>query len=237
MPNPNQSLVLIAEDDLKTSNLLSVYLKREGFETVAAYDGRCALEVYTARRPQFIILDVMLPQMDGWEVCREIRRNSDVPMLFLTARDEESDRLLGLGLGADDYVVKPFSPKEVVARVKGIMRRTVRSLRPKSGRLTSGPLVLDLEKRLITLHGAILSLTPTEYTLLATLMAAPGRAFTRDELLSRLYPRGEAVVGRVVDVHIGKLRAKIERDPAAPEYIVTARGIGYRFAPRQEGST
>lgn len=234
--SPRPTTILIAEDDPKTSQLLSVYLAREGFEVRTAYDGASALAEFRSSRPDFVILDVMLPLVDGWEVCRQIRRDSETPILFLTARDEESDRLLGLGLGADDYVVKPFSPKEVVARVKGIFRRTDRSGPQSSASLRHGPLEVDLDRRRVKLGDDSIALTPLEYALLTTLMAAPGRVFLRDELISRLYPRGEVVIDRVIDVHIGKLRQKIEVDPTQPRMILTVRGVGYHFADQhQEG--
>jgi DNA-binding response OmpR family regulator len=222
--------ILIVEDDHKTASLISLYLEREGFKTIAAHDGEAALKLAERHEPIFIILDLMLPKIDGWEVCRALRRSSDVPILILTAREEEMDRVLGLSLGADDYVVKPFSPRELVARVKAILRRT-RSASRQEGRLLSfGPLVLDLDKRRVTIKQRPVSLTRFEYNLLAALMAAPGRVFSREELLTSLYPRGEAVIDRVIDVHIGKLRQKIEDDISNPRYILTVRGLGYRFA-------
>jgi DNA-binding response OmpR family regulator len=218
------------EDDRKTASLVALYLEREGFKTVAAHDGHQALELARRHDPVFVVLDLMLPTMDGWEVCRTIRRSSDVPILILTAREEEMDRVLGLSLGADDYVVKPFSPRELVARVKAILRRA-RSAPIKEERLLSfGPLVMDLQKRRVTLNNRPISLTRFEYNLLATFMAAPGKIFSREELLTCLYPSGEAVIDRVIDVHIGKLRQKIEDDVSTPRYILTVRGLGYRFA-------
>lgn len=238
MTATNMPLILLAEDDLKTSNLLTVYLEREGYQTIAAYDGQQAIDQHRRRSPDFVVLDVMLPLKDGWEVCREIRQHSEVPVLFLTARDDETDRLLGLGLGADDYVLKPFSPREVVARIKGILRRTrVATIPANSSEILShGALVLDIAKRRVSLHGASVELTPIEYTLLLTLMSTPGRVFQRDEIIARLYPRGELVVDRVVDVHVGKLRQKIEVNPAEPKFIITIRGTGYRFADRYSES-
>ncbi len=223
--------ILIAEDDKKTASLVALYLEREGFQTIVAYDGRQALELARRHGPIFVILDLMLPLLDGWEVCRELRRSSDVPILILSAREEEIDRVSGLTLGADDYVVKPFSPRELVARVKAILRRG-RLGRPDDEQVLShGDLVLDPEKRKVTLGGHPIPLTPHEFNLLRTLMAAPGKVFTRDELLTRLYPREDVVVvDRVVDVHIGKLRQKIEKEPSNPAHILTVRGIGYQFA-------
>jgi DNA-binding response OmpR family regulator len=223
--------ILIVEDDKKTASLVSLYLEREGFKTIVAHDGRRGLELAKRYSPEFVILDLMLPKLDGWEVCRQLRQFSDVPIIMLTAREEEVDRISGLTLGADDYVVKPFSPRELVARVKAILRRG--RLFPVQNKrvLSCKGLVLDLEKRKVTLGGRAVQLTPHEYALLQALMAAPGRIFTRDELLNRLYPAGEAIViERVIDVHIGKLRQKIEDNPSTPRYILTARGIGYHFA-------
>jgi DNA-binding response OmpR family regulator len=221
--------ILIVEDDKKTASLVELYLQREGFDTVIAYDGQQALELIQRRRPIFVILDLMLPVVDGWEVCREIRRSSEVPILMLTARGEEVDLVSGLTLGADDYMVKPFSPRELVARVKAILRRgRFRAVRRES-RLSNQGLVLDLDKRKVTLRNRPIMLTPHEYNLLKALMVAPGRVFTRDELLDHLYPEGEAVVDRVIDVHIGKLRQKIEEDPSNPRFILTVRGVGYQF--------
>jgi len=224
------SPILIAEDDRKTASLVALYLEREGFKTISAYDGRQALELAKRHKPGFVILDLMLPKIDGIEVCRQLRSQSHVPILMLTAKDEELDRVLGFSLGADDYVVKPFSPRELVARVKAILRRVSPETSKAKGLLAYGRLALDPEKRRVTLNGHPVSLTLSEYKLLHALMAAAGRVFSREELLNRLYPRGEAVIDRVVDVHIGKLRQKIEKDPAKPSYIVTVRGIGYQFA-------
>jgi DNA-binding response OmpR family regulator len=168
--------------------------------------------------------------VDGWEVCRELRRVSDVPILMLTARDEELDRIVGLSLGADDYVVKPFSPRELVARVKAILRRTRLHPWRDTPQLAHKDLLLDRARRKVTLGGQAVALTPAEYTLLQALMAAPGRVFSRQELLDHLYPGGDSVIDRVVDVHVGKLRQKIEADAARPYYILTVRGVGYQFA-------
>lgn len=223
--------ILIAEDDKKTASLVALYLEREGFRTIVAYDGQQALELAQRYSPIFVILDLMLPLLDGWEVCRQLRRSSDVPILILSARQEEIDRASGLTLGADDYVVKPFSPRELVARVKAILRRGRLGRTDQEQVLSYGDLALDPGKRKVTLRGNPVSLTPHEFNLLRTLMAVPGKVFTRDELLTKLYPREDVVViDRVVDVHIGKLRQKIEEDPTNPRYILTVRGVGYQFA-------
>jgi len=226
--------ILIVEDDKKTASLIKLYLEREGFQTAIAYDGRQALELAERYRPIFVILDLMLPLLDGWEVCRRLRQSSDVPILMLTARGEEVDRVSGLTLGADDYVVKPFSPRELVARVKAILRRGRPEAADHEKVFSFEDLTLDLEKHKVTLQGRPILLTPHEFKLLQTLMSAPGKVFVRKELLDRLYPRNEAtVIDRVVDVHMGKLRQKIEKDPSNPRYILTVRGIGYQFAERK----
>jgi len=229
MVSPLPGPIVIVEDDKKTASLVALYLEREGFQTVVASDGLQALELVKRHKPAFVILDLMLPRLDGWEVCRQIRRTSNIPILMLTARGEEIDRVSGLTLGADDYLAKPFSPRELVARVKAILRRALPDTAQGKNFLSHENLVIDLEKRRVSLRGRPLSLTPHEYKLLQTLMAVPGRVFTRAELLDKLYPAGEAVIDRVIDVHIGKLREKIKEDPANPRWILTVRGIGYQF--------
>ncbi|APG29150.1 DNA-binding response regulator [Syntrophotalea acetylenivorans] len=232
MPGP----ILIVEDDRNTAALVTTYLEREGFTTLKVHDGAQALETAQKEKPGFVILDVMLPGMDGWEICRELRKVSDVPILMLTAREEEIDRVLGLSLGADDYVVKPFSPRELVERVKAILRRMRPAAPPKTdvpNVLIHDGLTLDLEKHRVTVDDQPVTLTAVEYKLLYALMRSPGRVLSREELLNRLYDHGEAVIDRVVDVHIGKLRQKIADDPNAPRYIHTVRGFGYRFADEE----
>jgi len=226
----NQGTVLIVEDDRNTAALVAAYLEREGFSTVVVHDGGLAIQAAGECNPVFVILDVMLPNMDGWEICRSLRKGSDVPVLMLTAREEEIDRVAGLAMGADDYVVKPFSPRELVERVKAILRRSRPStLRPATV-LSFDGLELDPEKHKVTLDGRPVTLTSSEYKILHALMSSPGRAFSREELLNRCYRHGEAVIDRVIDVHIGKLRQKIEDDPAVPRFILTVRGHGYRFS-------
>jgi len=220
--------VLIVEDDANTAALVATYLQREGFATLVAGDGREALALARSKAPGFVILDVMLPQVDGWEICRRLRQESSVPILMLTAREEEIDRVLGLSLGADDYVVKPFSPRELVERVKAILRR-VRPLAPQAKLLEHGGLRLDPERHEVTLDGQRVELTAAEFKLLEVLLRTPGRLFSREQLLERFYPDGETVIDRVVDVHIGKLRQKLGDDPAAPRFIETVRGFGYRL--------
>ena len=228
--------VLIIEDEQKISDIVTMYLQREGFKTKVADTGEKALHLI--HEPfDLIVLDLMLPDIQGEELCKIIRERSDAPIIMLTAKSGEEDRIRGLGIGADDYVVKPFSPRELVARVKAILRRgRFQTVKDKTF-LSSEGLVLDQEKHEATLYGRLVDLTPHEFNLLHTLMAFPGKAFTRDELLTHLYPRHEAnVIDRVVDVHIGKLRQKIEKDPSDPKYILTERGVGYRFADSPDDS-
>lgn len=226
--------ILIVEDDPNTAALVATYLQREGFDTLMAHDGMRALAMAKERSPLLVILDVMLPKVDGWEICRRLRQRSDVPILMLTAREEEIDRVLGLSLGADDYVVKPFSPRELVERVKAILRRARPGQLPGNRHLDHGGLVMDLEKHKVTVDGRAVALTVSEYKLLHALMRAPGRVFSRDELLQHFYQHGEVVVDRVIDVHIGKLRQKIEVNPAKPRHILTVRGFGYRMADESD---
>jgi DNA-binding response OmpR family regulator len=223
--------VLIIEDDRNTANLIAVYLKREGFRALTSADGEAGLELALEQRPDLVILDLMLPKLDGWEICRRLRQASEVPVIMLTARAEEVDRVAGLTVGADDYVVKPFSPRELMARVRAVLRRAPLPDPGRKARLSHADVVLDLDKRQLRVAGRPVALTPHEYAILKALMSAPGRIFTRDELIRHIYPRAEAVViDRVVDVHIGKLRQKIEPDASAPKRILTVRGVGYRFA-------
>ena len=226
--------VLIVEDDRNTAALVATYLEREGFLTVVVHDGGRAIQAAADCNPVFVILDVMLPNIDGWEICRTLRKVSEVPVLMLTAREEEADRVAGLAMGADDYVVKPFSPRELVERVKAILRRS----RPVSTRqaavISFDGLEIDPEKHSVTRDGRPVALTASEYKILLALMSFPGKAFSREELLSHCYQNSDAVIDRVVDVHIGKLRHKIEDDPAQPRLIVTVRGHGYRFSEDDE---
>jgi len=226
----SKKTILIAEDDDTTASLIAAYLERENFAPVIAADGETCLREFQAKSPILVILDIMLPGIDGWDLCRTIRKSSDVPIIMLTARIEEIDRVAGLAMGADDYVVKPFSIRELVERVKAILRRTrPTSPLPVPEVLSYGSLRLDPVRRTVTRDGEPLSLTALEFTLLNTFMAAPGRAFSREELLDLCYQGDIEVVDRVIDVHVSKLRQKIETTPSAPRYILTVRGFGYRF--------
>lgn len=221
--------ILVAEDDPHISSLVKAYLEREGFSVLIAADGEEALRLAKKEQPAIIVLDLMLPEVDGWEVCRRLREKSEVPILILSARGEEVDRLVGFGIGADDYVVKPFSPRELTERVKAILRRTRSGRDQNSAPLEIHGLLLDPKKRKVTLRGEALALTETEFRLLHLLMNHPGHVFSRSALLDHLNPRGEMVVERTVDVHVGNLRQKLGESSRQPGYIETVRGVGYRF--------
>jgi two-component system alkaline phosphatase synthesis response regulator PhoP len=220
--------VLIVDDERKLVQGLVAYFRDAGFETLTAYNGRTALEVARREQPDLIVLDLMLPEIDGLEVCRQLRRTSSVPIIMLTARVEETDRLIGLELGADDYIVKPFSPREVVARTRAVLRRTHGALEPVA-ELRGGAVVLNLDRRSVQVSGQLVELTPTEFELLAALMRNAGRPLSRSQLLDAT--QGDAYAGyeRTIDAHIKNLRRKLEADPANPTHILTVFGFGYKF--------
>ena len=220
--------VLIVEDEPKIADLLRDYMQQSHYATHVIDNGDAVDDWVRNNNPDIVLLDLMLPGKDGLAVCRELRSHTDVPIIMVTARVEEIDRLLGLELGADDYVCKPFSPREVVARVRAVLRR-IEMARTDPEAANRG-LTIDEEKFSATIDGQVLDLTPVEFRLLALLASQSGRVFSRDTLLGHLYQHGETVIDRVIDVHIGKLRQKIEPDPAEPSLILTVRGIGYRFA-------
>jgi DNA-binding response OmpR family regulator len=221
--------ILVVDDEPKIVHVLRGYLESAGFQVAAAYDGSEALAAFRHEKPDLIILDLMLPAVDGLDVARAIRRESDVPLIMLTARVDEADRLIGLELGADDYVTKPFSPREVVARVRAVLRR-VGGPEATSQSLAVGEVTVDLDKRQASVAGRAVELTPTEFDLLATLMESPGRVFSRMQLLDKV--QGYAYEGyeRTIDAHVKNLRQKIEPDPRRPLYILTVYGLGYKFA-------
>jgi DNA-binding response OmpR family regulator len=220
--------ILVVDDELKIVRLVRAYLEGTGFRVVVAYDGQEALAVFRHEQPDLVILDLNLPGMDGLDVCRAIRRRSDVPIIMLTARIEEADRLIGLELGADDYVVKPFSPREVVARVRAVLRRTEGLLRQPEVIVVSD-VALDLPRRQARVGGRLLDLTAMEFDLLAVLARRPGQVFSRVQLLDLV--QGGAFEGyeRTIDAHVKNLRKKLGDDPRRPRYIETVRGLGYRF--------
>lgn len=232
MTRTAEPVVLVVEDDLDLAEPLQEGLSQHGFRPVHVPDGRAALDVLERQTVDVVVLDVMLPDVDGFSVCREIRRRSDVPVLMLTARGHELDRVTGLEVGADDYVTKPFSLRELVARLRAILRRREldRGASPRPAeRLTVGEVTLDRLARRVWRGGKVVELRPREFQLLEVLMSAAGQALSRRELLDRVW--GPDWVGdpRTVDVHVRWLREKLELDPSRPRYIHTVRGYGYRF--------
>jgi len=219
--------VLVVEDEVGISRTLDAYLRRDGFDTEVAATGTRALSLFRAAQPDLVLLDVMLPELDGFEVLKMIRRESDVPVIMLTARSEEVDRLVGLGLGADDYVVKPFSFREVMARVKAVLRRSQPTPERSSRPLTVGRLVVDREGGTALFDGSYLPLTATEFRLLATLASAAGRVFTRAELIERALPESD-ILERTLDSHVKNLRRKLGA-AGAPKLLTTVRGMGFRL--------
>jgi DNA-binding response OmpR family regulator len=224
--------ILVVDDKSELRTLLKAYLSQEGFEVVTAGDGQEALYVARHEKPDLIILDLMMPEMGGYDFMRIFGREADTPIIILTARLEENDRVLGLELGADDYVIKPFSLRELAARVRAVLRRLEKQT-PRPVILRAGSITLDRTARSVNVAEQAVDLTPSEFDLLATLMASPGRVFSRLELLDHL--QGAAYEGyeRTIDVHIRNLRTKIELDPSNPRYIQTVYGAGYRFAAKE----
>lgn len=222
--------ILVVDDEPNLLETVRAYLEDSGYEVVTARNGRDALFTHRHEHPDLIIMDLMMPVMDGWEATRLIRKESAVPIIMLTARVEDADKIAGLEIGADDYVVKPFNPRELVARARAVLRRTHGELAGESDVLRVGDLVLERESYRATLRGSPLDLTPTEFDLLAVLMSYPGRVFTRMELLDHIQGEAFAAYERTIDVHIKNLRAKIEDDPRNPQYIETVYGVGYRMA-------
>ncbi len=223
--------ILVVDDEPQIVDLLRSYLRRDGFDVDDAGDGEAALAACAHLRPDLVILDLMLPKVDGREVCRRIRETSHTPIIMLTARDEETDKLVGLELGADDYITKPFSPREVVARVRAVLRR---GSRETVEMVRAGDLVIDLRAHEVSLEGRRVDLTPTEFRLLETLASHPNQVFTRMQLIDRV--QGHAFEGyeRTVDAHIKNLRGKVELDPKNPRYILTVYGVGYKFQTAAE---
>jgi len=220
--------ILVVDDEPKIVKQARDYLEKGGFRVVTAADGKRALVVARHERPDLIVLDLNLPGLDGLDVCRALRRESDVPIIMLTARVEETDRLIGLELGADDYITKPFSPRELVARVRAVLRRVRGGVR-QPGLTRSGEMEIDLHGHSVTLAGESIHLTRTEFNLLATLAQHPGQTFTRAQLLDRLHGVAWDGFDRSVDAHIKNLRRKLEPDPVEPRYVLTVYGIGYKF--------
>ncbi|MGA9532492.1 MAG: response regulator transcription factor [Anaerolineales bacterium] len=224
--------VMVVDDEERLVHLVTSYLEQEGFNTVSAADGRQALFVARQQKPDLIILDLMMPEMDGYEFLRLHRQDSETPIIMLTARVEETDRVLGLELGADDYITKPFSPRELTARVRAVLRRAGKSA-PPAAVLRAKDVTLDRDAHTVHVGEQPIDLTPSEFDLLAALIGTPGRVFNRLQLLDRV--QGTAYEGyeRTIDVHVKNLRSKIEPDPKNPQYIETVYGVGYRFAPEE----
>ena len=221
-------LILVVDDEPRIVKQARDYLERSSFRVVTATDGKNALFAARRDRPDLIVLDLNLPEMDGLDVCRALRRDSDVPIIMLTARVDETDRLIGLELGADDYITKPFSPRELVARVRAVLRR-VQGGAHRPDLICAGELEIDLKGHRVTRAGEPLHLTRTEFNLLATLAQHPGQTFTRAQLLDRVHGVAYDGYDRSIDAHIKNLRRKLEADPAEPRYVLTVYGIGYKF--------
>ena len=219
--------VLVVDDDVKTVELVRLYLDRDGYQVLTAYDGIEALRLARESRPDLIVLDLMLPDIDGLEVCRTLRHESDVPIIMLTARTTDQDKLTGLDLGADDYVTKPFSPKELAARVRAVLRRLPGERGPEE--IKSGELSMDFTKHEAWLAGRPLNLTSIEFKLLGILAKEPGRVFSRASLIEEALGYDFEGFDRTIDVHILNLRRKLEADPSHPRYIKTVYGVGYKF--------
>lgn len=227
--------VLLVDDDPKIRDLLRLYIEREGHRTLAAADGEMAVASALRAKPDLVVLDVMLPGLDGFEAARRIREESDVPILLLTARSGDSDKVVGLDLGADDYVVKPFSPRELMARVRALLRRRRPEGREDEPILLADGLEVDPNAVEARLDGAPLELTPFEFRLLVGLMRRPGRVFTRDDLIDALHGDDDpGIIDRTIDVHLGRLRRKLGDDANAPRFIGTVRTVGYKFVAAVE---
>ena len=222
------SLVLIVEDELQIARIVRDYLEHEGFQVEHAADGDAALAAVRRANPDLIVLDLRLPKRDGLDVAREVRRFSEVPIVMVTARGEEADRVAGLELGADDYIVKPFSPRELVARIRAVLRRTDAHRGAPEVREV-GDLRIDIDKMRTTVGERAVDLTPTEFQLLTAMMRQPGRVFTRAQLLDAVHGVAFESYERAIDAHIKNMRKKLEAAPAQPRYILTVHGVGYRL--------
>ncbi|HLY13973.1 MAG TPA: response regulator transcription factor [Candidatus Limnocylindrales bacterium] len=226
--------ILVVDDEPKIIDLARDYLEHAGFAVLTAADGQAALAVARTRSPDLVVLDLGIPQPDGLDVIRAIRRDSNVPIVVLTARDDELDKLIGLELGADDYITKPFSPRDLVARVKAVLRRAEPAEAP-SDLIRAAGITLDVPRMRVEVEGRSVDLTATEFELLATLARRPGRIFTRGQLLDALRGASFESYERAIDTHVKNLRRKLEPEPRAPRYILTVYGVGYRFAEERSG--
>ena len=225
--------VMVVDDEPKIVQLARDYLEHAGFTVVVAHDGKAALATARAEKPDLVVLDLGLPELDGLDVARRLRGESNVPIVMLTGRSEESDKLVGLELGADDYVTKPFSPKELVARVRAVLRRTERP-RSETEIVRVGDVTLDVPRMRTTIADRAVDLTPTEFQLVATMAREPGRVFTRAQLLDAVHGVAFESYERAIDAHVKNIRHKLEPEPASPRYVLTVYGVGYRFAELDE---
>ncbi len=225
------SSILVVEDEPIVRDVVVRYLKQAGFATIEAADGKAAMRHIEREQPELVILDVMLPGTDGLELCRWIRARSDLPIIMVTALGDESDRIVGLELGADDYISKPFSPRELVARVRSVLRRSGSNGVSSDARIVVGAIEIDPAKREVRRDGAEIALTPREFDLLFFLASHPRHVFTRDQLMERLWGYRSATDTGTVTVHIRRLREKVEPDPSSPRHLETVWGVGYRFVP------
>ena len=228
--------VLVVDDDVKTVELVKLYLNRDGYQVLTAYDGVEALRLARQGHPELIVLDLMLPGVDGLEICRTIRSESNVPIIMLTAKTTEQDKLIGLALGADDYVTKPFSPKELAARVRAVLRRLPEEVPQGPEEIKHGELRVNFVKREVSLAGKPLNLTMIEFKLLGVLMKEPGRVFSRAQLIEKALGYDFDGFDRTIDVHILNLRRKLEPDSKHPRYIKTAYGAGYKLSEVSSGT-
>jgi two-component system, OmpR family, response regulator len=227
---PDSSTILLVDDEDSVQKLLAYPLEREGFRVLQARDGEEALKQFAAERVDLVVLDLMLPKLDGLEVCKRLRAESEVPIIMLTARDDELDKVVGLELGADDYITKPFSIREFRSRVRALLRRASVVRPAQDGEaITADGLRIDLARRSVEVRGKPVQLTYVEFELLRTLAANPGRVYSRKMLLEALWGASDYREPRTIDVHVRHLREKLEPDPAEPEYLLTVRGVGYRF--------
>jgi DNA-binding response OmpR family regulator len=227
--------VLVVDDDVKTVELVKMYLRRDGYDVLTAFEGIEALRLAREARPDLLVLDLMLPGIDGLTICRTLRAESDVPIIMLTAMTTEEDRLKGLDLGADDYVTKPFSPKELAARVRAVLRRLPEEALSRGPvEVKQGALKVNFLTREVTHNGRHIGLTPVEFKLLGVLVREPNRVFSREQLINRVFGGDFDGFDRTVDVHILNLRRKLEPEPANPRYIRTVYGMGYKFVKEQE---
>jgi DNA-binding response OmpR family regulator len=227
--------ILLVDDEESVRTVLAFPLERDGYTVVQAADGEEALELFASEPPDLVVLDLMLPRLDGLEVCKRLRASSTVPIIMLTARDDELDKVIGLELGADDYITKPFSIREFRSRVRALLRRARAAQLPQGGaeeRIEHGELVIDVPRRIVEVRGEIVPLTYVEFELLRALASQPGRVFSRRMLLEALWKSADYRDPRTIDVHVRHLREKLEAEPRTPEFILTVRGVGYRFRDR-----